>query len=662
MRPISKVENGTIHCTVGGTTFTIHELKIADLQALQSTRKDPFLVPLLQLYRGETQEAKSAFQKLVKTPPDPNVTRCLQQIQWLEAIGREDEAEELLAKARALFDRKDWKNAHDLIERLRDKYADTAFVEKRLIHINTLAESCARSLAAVRREAETIRPFIDVSENCGDLAKALKELRPSGGWVMDIDNDGRLDIALDLRNAGPRIPIFLNRTKDGSNKIVFRDATKAAGLATGDEPICWVDLDGDGDLDVVCRGLFGEGDTLRAHDRKKLAIYENRGTGASPMFRLLPARALTATLGQAPGFGGFGFGNIAVLDANGDGRSDILAQFVSGTRTLCLFLAVARKPFVFEDASRRAGFVVRKGGKLSTPAHLQVKAWPNYVIFDGDGDHRTDFIFNTDGGMLFHNRAGRTFTYVADSTVKYQTYASGATGNNPRIVPAVADYDNDGNIDILVPQNGKNLLLRNEGGGRFADAMPSTGPMATDAADSLWATWADVNNDGLLDLFVCNAGADNCLYIQKTNHAFANKAEHYGVAGKPSDATNFMAFGDFDRDGDMDMLILRAKGRNQLLLNPHIKDNNHHSLSVILRTRLGAIGAKIYLLKPDRQLAGLQQVCRVEGYNRQTPREAFFGVPAPGEYRVRVVLSSRRKIERKVLINPTRPNILIIGK
>jgi hypothetical protein len=185
--------------------------------------------------------------------------------------------------------------------------------------------------------------------------------------------------------------------------------------------------------------------------------------------------------------------------------------------------------------------------------------------------------------------------------------------------------------------------------------------MAMDTANSLWATWGDVNNDGLLDLFICNEGERNRLYIQKGNHAFVDKAEEFGVTGSKAGKTRFAAFGDVDRDGDLDMLILRDGGASRLLLNPYIQKDNHFYLSVLLRPRVGAIGAKVYLVQPPGTIVGMQQVARVEGYNGQTPREAFFGVAAPGEYIVSVVLSNGKRIRQTTTIKPTGRNVVVIG-
>lgn len=660
LRPIRKVEDGIIHCAIGGS-FPIWELTNADLDELKLPQT-PAIRPFLELYRGDRDAAKAALAKFPNAANDPQLVRCTRLLECLEAMALEQKAEQLLAKATELAGKKQWREAKAALAALLAQGGDTAFLERHRARVNDLSTRCDTELAALARQTQTIKPFIDTTDNCGDLTAAFKSLKPVGGWVMDINNDGLLDIALDIRRRpadSPLVPIFINRTKPGSGKAVFEDFSQKAGLATGDEPLCWADLDGDGDLDVVCRGLWSApAGGARKSDHSRLALYENTGRG-TPLFRLDPRRAVAPDPKESPAATGFGFGNIAVLDATGDGRADILAQFVGTIRTLSLFAAVRGLPFRFADISSRVGFVVRGAAGVQTADFLKAQAWPQYVVFDADGDDRTDVIFNADEGILLVNRGRRGFARTASRAVSYQTYASAKTNNNPVILPAVADYDNDGDADIFVPQKGKNLLLRNDGAS-FADAMPTTGPMATDAADSLWATWADVNDDGLLDLFICNVNERNRLYIQKPNHAFVDKAEEYGVTGEKTEATNFAAFGDFDRDGDLDMVILRQNGRSQLLLNPYVTGNNRFHLSVLVRAKIGAVGAKVHLIRPPDKLLGLQQVCRVEGYNRQTPREAFFGVPAPGEYLVKVVLSDRREIRKRVTVRPDQRNLLVI--
>ena len=655
-RTIDRIDNGVVYSKIGRESFPVRKLLAVDIEDL-GCAPSPEALPLLELYRGNPAYAR---EKLAETTSDA-AKHVLQLANWVSAIGREGEAAQALAAARKLADGKQWEAAQAAVSKLLKDFGDTAFVEKNRADINEVAGRCAMALAALRREDETIRPFIDATDRCGDLAKAFKAHRIVGGWLMDIDNDGRLDVALDCRGkTDPRIPVFLNRTEAGSDTLVFKDATAYCGIDTVEEPICWADLDGDGDLDVVCRSLWEKRAGGRNRDFKKLSIYENLGKADPTLFKLHPQLSLSPLLAKMQGFGGFGFGNIAVLDANGDGRPDILAQFCSGqVETLTLFLS-APGPFAYRDATFRVGFARRQGDKCELPDYLNTKAYPQYVVADADNDRRDDFIMVADTAMVFLNRGGRGFSYHAKSSLAFKTFVQ--PNNSPLIMPACADYDNDGDMDVFVPQTGRNLLYRNDGTGRFIDAMHTAGPMATDEARSLWATWADVNNDGLPDLFVCNDQERNRLYIQKGNHVFVDKAEEFGVTGEKSEKTNFVAFGDLDRDGDLDMLVLRESGRSQLLVNPYATGRNRFYLSVAIRPSKGAIGAKVYLVRPPDQIVGMQQVCRVEGYNRQTSREAFFGVPSAGEYVVRAVLSNGDRPTERITIDPTRHNRLVLGK
>ena len=125
---------------------------------------------------------------------------------------------------------------------------------------------------------------------------------------------------------------------------------------------------------------------------------------------------------------------------------------------------------------------------------------------------------------------------------------------------AIGDINNDGLPDIYFTGNmvGNKLYL-NKGNFVFEDITKSAG-VEGNKPWSTGVTMADVNNDGLLDIYVCNAGNmqgnnhNNDLYINNGNLTFTEKAEEYNLA--ESGFTTHASFFDYDKDGDLDVYIL----------------------------------------------------------------------------------------------------------
>ncbi|KYP15561.1 VCBS repeat-containing protein [Flavihumibacter sp. CACIAM 22H1] len=124
----------------------------------------------------------------------------------------------------------------------------------------------------------------------------------------------------------------------------------------------------------------------------------------------------------------------------------------------------------------------------------------------------------------------------------------------------VGDINNDGLPDLFFTANmGANKLFLNKGDFKFEDISRSAG---IEDADK-WSTgvvFVDINDDGWLDIYVCNAGykkgmiQDNALYINNKDLTFTEKAREYGLAD--AGYTTHAAFFDYDLDGDLDAYIL----------------------------------------------------------------------------------------------------------
>lgn len=123
------------------------------------------------------------------------------------------------------------------------------------------------------------------------------------------------------------------------------------------------------------------------------------------------------------------------------------------------------------------------------------------------------------------------------------------------------DYDNDGKLDLYISLNGwsgpmANLLLRNEGG-KFVDVSSKSG--AADPGSGFVSLWGDLDNDGFIDLAVANGvlkdGSTPQIYRNNRDGTFTNMTKAAGIHEPASFGAIGIALGDYDRDGDLDLLI-----------------------------------------------------------------------------------------------------------
>jgi enediyne biosynthesis protein E4 len=166
---------------------------------------------------------------------------------------------------------------------------------------------------------------------------------------------------------------------------------------------------------------------------------------------------------------------------------------------------------------------------------------------------------NTLFRKLDPERSGISFTNKLEFDQKFNIYTYRNFYNGGGV--ALGDINNDGLIDIYLTGNLiHNKLFLNKGNLQFEDITEKAGV----AGIQNWSTgvaMADINGDGFLDIYVCSSGnveADpdkqNELFINNGDLTFTEKAVEYGVADKGY--TTHAAFFDYDKDGDLDLYVL----------------------------------------------------------------------------------------------------------
>jgi hypothetical protein len=187
-----------------------------------------------------------------------------------------------------------------------------------------------------------------------------------------------------------------------------------------------------------------------------------------------------------------------------------------------------------------------------------------------------------EGATLFHPVSPQdsgvvTENHYSDPSMwreRHKEFDIGGAGTGA----AIGDYDNDGRPDIFVVSKTESCrLFRNLGGWKFEDVTDRAGVGDSGDAAKIWkqgATFADIDNDGFLDLYVCRFDAPNRLYVNQGDGKFREEAAARGLDIK--DGSVVGAFCDFDRDGWLDVFVLtnildataRSKGeRDHLLRN-----------------------------------------------------------------------------------------------
>ncbi|MCI0680740.1 MAG: VCBS repeat-containing protein [Gemmataceae bacterium] len=251
------------------------------------------------------------------------------------------------------------------------------------------------------------------------------------------------------------------------------------------------------------------------------------------------------------------------------------------------------------------------------------------TVSDVDNDGRPDFLY---GNLLVMNRKtekGVVFALAKDSGI---AFASG------KVSPVFGDYDSDGHPDLFVPQQGKGLLFKNDGQGRFADVTAKSGDLAQALGWATSAAWGDFDNDGHLDLAVGCLKASNRLFRNKGDGTFEDATVKVGLAQKifNSQAVSFI---DLNNDGNLD-LVFNNEGQDAVvLLGSNTLAGKHIPLTMRVAGKDGVTGSRVRVLTKDGKHVATRDISGGDGRGGQQAPLARFTLE-PGKYRVEVRYST----------------------
>ncbi len=484
--------------------------------------------------------------------------------------------------------------------------------------------------------------FIDITAQAGlsgavnvfggvERKRYLLEEIGCGVALFDYDNDGWLDIFFvnGTRFEGispehqPSNFLFHNN-RDGS----FTNVTGTAGLTRSGwgQGCCVGDYDNDGYDDLVVT-YWGD-----------IVLYHNNGDGT---FTDVTEKAGLVQKTPRPRWNS----GCCFVDYDRDGHLDLfVANYVNfdpqvapqpGDNQYCRYYDLSvgcgpqglgggtnilyhnRGDGTFEDVSEQSGVTVPRGPSAPTLDRVQWIPAGSYGLgvcaadFDNDGWPDIYVACDSVPSRFYHNKKNGSFEEIG-SDIGCALNENGTAQGGMGI--GVGDYDCDGWLDIVKTNYSDQTanLYHNNGNGTFYDAAYQAG-MGSNTKYLGWGVGLfDFDNDGWLDVFMSNGHVfpevdthrlhvtfkeKKIVYNNLGNGRFADVTENAGAAVNQLRSSRGTAFGDFDNDGDVDVVVINMNESPSLLRNDCAVKNNWLKVKCIgTKSNRSAIGARVRVM------------------------------------------------------------------
>ncbi|MGH7450530.1 MAG: FG-GAP repeat domain-containing protein, partial [bacterium] len=266
---------------------------------------------------------------------------------------------------------------------------------------------------------------------------------------------------------------------------------------------------------------------------------------------LLNLAFLFLALGQATGQSIQFSASTLPVDAGGYGHGASFGAYTRNGRPSIFVISYGTANYLYDNIGGYFNDIAGSAGVQFGTDHDRGMAAADY---DNDGDIDIYISAGYTGNVFWRNNGDDTFTDITSSSGTY------LNGQGQGV--AWGDVNNDGSLDLFVCQTEGGNRLFIQGGGRFYEA----GNFSAESG-SLQPVFFDVNNDGHVDLLVTRrSGLNNLLYINGGGGGFDEQAGSWRIGHGGADSQGATA-GDYDRDGDLDVFICNYTGANLLFRN-----------------------------------------------------------------------------------------------